>query len=71
MSGIGKLFAPDLAELIAEKSWDELRQTIGGFDASDAAEIVADLPRDAAVTLFRILPRETVGAVFAQLPASS
>ena len=71
MSGIGKLFAPDLAELIAEKRWDELRQTVGGFDASDAAEIVADLPRDAAVTLFRILPRETAGAVFAQLPASS
>ena len=71
MSGIGHLFAPDLAELIAEKRWDELRDTVGGFDASDAAEIVADLPRDAAVTLFRILPRETAGAVFAQLPASS
>ena len=71
MSGIGQLFAPDLAELIAEQRWAELREVVGGFDASDAAEIVADLPRDAAVTLFRILPREVAGAVFAQLPASS
>ena len=65
---IGHLLRPEIEELIREKNWDVLRETFCKFHASDIAEILADVPEADDVALFRILPRETAGEVFAHLP---
>lgn len=67
---IGLLMRPELEELIAAKEWDVLREAFSHFDASDIAEILADVPDVDDVPLFRILPRELAGDVFAYLSAA-
>lgn len=65
---LGSLLGPDLKEQIREKRWDVLRDTLSTFDPSDVAEILVEVPDEDDVTLFRLLPRETAGKVFAYLP---
>lgn len=65
---LGSLLGPDLKEQIREKRWDVLRETLSTFDPSDVAEILVEVPDEDDVTLFRLLPRETAGKVFAYLP---
>lgn len=65
---IGHLLKPDLEELIREKRWDVLRDTVSQFHPSDTAEILLDIPEADDLVLFRILPRELAGQVFAYLP---
>jgi magnesium transporter len=68
MTGIGPLLGPDLRELIREKHWDELRGALSGFDPSDIAEILVEVPAEDDVAIFRLLPRDLAGRVFAYLP---
>ncbi len=67
---IGYLIRPELEELIREKRWDVLRETLSQFHPSDIAEILVDIPEAADVPIFRILPREVAGEVFSHLPSS-
>jgi magnesium transporter len=69
MNGIGPLLSPDLQELITEKRWDVLRDVLSGFDPSDIAEILLQTSDQDDVAIFRLLPRELAGRVFAYLPA--
>jgi magnesium transporter len=57
-----------LEELIREKQWDVLRDALSHFHPSDIAEILVDSPEEDDAPLFRILPRELAGRVFAYLP---
>src|SRR5436309_15163 len=68
MPGIGPLLGPDLQELIREKRWDVLRDALAGFDPSDVAEILVQVPDRDDVAIFRLLPRDQAGRVFAYLP---
>ncbi|HET6575016.1 MAG TPA: magnesium transporter [Fimbriiglobus sp.] len=68
MGGIGPLLGPNLRELIAERRWDVLRDAVSGFDPSDVAEILIELPDRDDVALFRLLPRDQAGRAFAHLP---
>src|SRR2546426_12335541 len=68
MPGIGPLIGPDLQELIREKNWDVLRETLSEFDPSDIAEILRELPSRDDVAVFRVLPRALAGRVFAYMP---
>jgi magnesium transporter len=68
MAGFGTLFSPNLQELIREKRWDVLRDSLVGFDPSDVAEILVALPDQDDAAIFRLLPREQAGLVFAYLP---
>lgn len=64
---IGHLLKPDLEELIQEKRWDVLREALSEFHPSDIAEILAEIPETDDVPVFRILPRDLAGEVFAHL----
>ena len=68
MAGIGPLLGPDLRELIREKRWDVLRDALADFDPSDVAEILVEVPEREDAAIFRLLPREQAGRVFAYLP---
>jgi magnesium transporter len=65
---IGHLMRPELEELIREKQWDVLRDALSHFHPSDIAEILVDIPDADDVPIFRVLPRELAGRVFAYLP---
>jgi magnesium transporter len=65
---IGSLFGPEIRELIREQRWDVLRDELSRFDPSDIAEILIDIPDADDVAVFRILPRDLAGRVFAYLP---
>lgn len=66
---IGHLLKPELEELIHEKNWDVLREALSHFHSSDIAEILVEIPDEDDVPIFRILPRDLAGDVFAYLPA--
>jgi Mg/Co/Ni transporter MgtE len=57
MGGLGPLLGPNLRELIAEKRWDAMRDALAGFDPSDVAEVLIELPDRGDAALFRLLPR--------------
>ena len=64
---IGSLLKPELAELIRQRDFNQLREILCGFPAADIAEIFTDLnPGDEAV-LLRILPRDVAAEVFEHL----
>lgn len=65
---IGHLLMPELAELIRQRDFTQLREILCGFAAPDVAEIFLDLePGDEAV-LLRLLPRDFAAEVFEYLP---
>lgn len=65
---IGAILQADLEEIIARKSWDELREALSELDVADVAEILIDLPVEEEGVVFRVLPRERAAQVFAYLP---
>src|SRR5262245_6883351 len=67
MSGIGPLLAPDVHSLIRERRWDDVRDALARFDPADVAEILAEGSDEDDVAVFRVLPRDRAGAVFAYL----
>src|SRR5205085_10248964 len=63
----GTLLKPELAELIEQRNFAQLREILCNFRAPDLAEIFTDLkPGDEAV-LLRILPRQLAAQVFEYL----
>ena len=65
---IGHLLRPDVQELIRVKHWDALRDALSHFDPSDIADILIEAPDEDDVAIFRLLPRDLAGRVFAYLP---
>ncbi|MGI8966359.1 MAG: magnesium transporter, partial [Limisphaerales bacterium] len=64
---IGSLLGPELAELIAQRNFNQLREILISFAAPEIAEILADLtPKDQAI-LLRILPQKCAADVFEYL----
>src|SRR6266850_3466028 len=67
---IGSLLKPELAELIRQRNFNQLREILCEFPPPDIAEIFYDLdPEDEAV-LLRLLPRELAAEVFDHLPVA-
>ena len=59
---------PELAELIRQRDFTELREILCDFPAPDIAEIFVDLKPDDEAVLLRLLPRELAAEVFEYLP---
>jgi magnesium transporter len=68
MTGIGVLLGPSIQELIRERRWDALRDALAGFDPTDVADILVEVPDEDDTAVFRLLPRDQAGRVFAYLP---
>ena len=64
---IGSLLQPELAELIRERKFNELRDTLVEFPALDIAEILGDLSAEDKAVLLRILPHDLAADVFEYL----
>lgn len=64
---IGSLLKPELAELIRQRDFTQLREVLCGFPAPDIAEIFADLNAGDEAVLLRILPHELATEVFEYL----
>lgn len=64
---IGSLLKPELAELIRQRDFNQLREILSGFSAPDLAEILTDLGPDDQAVLLRILPHDLATAVFEHL----
>jgi len=65
---LGKLMAPEFAEMIDEKRLDDLREVLSDMPIGDAAEVLEELDPDQSAVLFRILQRDRAGELFAALP---
>jgi magnesium transporter len=65
---IGSLLKPELAELIRQRNFNQLREILCEFPAPDIAEIFVDLSPEGEAVLLRLLPRELAGEVFDYLP---
>lgn len=68
MSELGSLIGPDVQDLIRERQWEAVRDALARFDPADVADLLADLPDEVDVAIFRVLPRDRAGEVFAYLP---
>jgi magnesium transporter len=64
---IGSLLKPELAELIRQRDFNQLREILCAFPAPDLAEIFTDLGADDEAVLLRILPHELATEVFEYL----
>ncbi len=65
---IGPLLRPEIQQLIQDKRWDILRDTLSEFDPPDIAEILIAVTDIDDVAIFRLLPRDLAGRVFSYLP---
>lgn len=64
---IGNLLQPELAELIQQRNFNQLREILVEFAAPDIAEILADLSAEDKAVLLRILPHDLAADVFEHL----
>src|SRR5207247_1974640 len=69
MTARGALLSPDLQQMIREKHWDALRDYLTLLDPSDVAEVLVQVPDRDDAAIFRLLPRDHAGQVFAYLPS--
>ncbi|MFM2082337.1 MAG: hypothetical protein RL380_1028 [Verrucomicrobiota bacterium] len=65
---IGNLLQPELVELIRQRNFNQLREILCDFPATELAEIFYDLPPGDEAVLLRVLPRELAAEVFELLP---
>jgi magnesium transporter len=64
---IGNLLQPELKELIRERDFNRLRETLADFPAADIAEILADMEAADKAVLLRILHKHEAAEVFEYL----
>ena len=64
---IGSLLQPELAELIRQRNFSQLREILCDFPPPDIAEILGDLSAEDKAVLLRILPHDLATAVFEYL----
>ena len=65
MNPTSQLLLPEVSELIAEREFRALRESLSGVPAADVADLLAGLPLEEAAVCFRLLPRDEAGDVFA------
>jgi magnesium transporter len=62
-----ELILPEIAELVRDGAYSELRNALYGIPPADVADIIASLESDHRAVCFRFLPRDDAGEVFAYL----
>jgi len=61
---VGKLLAPEIKSLIDARNFAALRELFQEWPPADVAEVILDLPEDAQVIIFRVLPAALAADVF-------
>lgn len=69
MTPTAELIQPEIQELVREGAYSELRAALHGIPPADVADIIMSLDADQAAVVFRFLPRDDAGEVFAYFPA--
>lgn len=69
LSPTAQLLEPTIRELVAEKSFRELREALEKLEHADVAEILEALDLPDAAVAFRVLPRDEASEVFANFSA--
>ena len=64
---LGKLLQPEVQSLIAARNFTRLREVFLEWPPADLADVVADLPDEDKVVLFRVMPQGLAAAVFEYL----
>jgi magnesium transporter len=62
-----KLLQPEIEELIRDREFKELRQTLEEWPATEIATLIEDLSAPEDVIVFRLLPRELAADAFEYL----
>jgi magnesium transporter len=57
-----------IADLVATRQWDQLRDELVPLHPSDVAEVIIDHPTETEGIIFRMLPKEKAARVFSYLP---
>lgn len=69
MTPTAELIQPEIAELVRDGAYSELRNALNGIPPADVADIIVSLEPDHRAVCFRFLPRDDAGEVFAYLSA--
>ena len=64
---LGKLLQPEVQSLIANRDFARLRESFAEWVPADLADVVADLPDEDKVVVFRVMPQQQAAAVFEYL----
>ncbi len=64
---LGKLLQPEVQSLIATRDFAQLRTLFAEWVPADLADVVADLPDEDKVVVFRVMPQQQAAAVFEYL----
>lgn len=67
MTPTAELILPEIAELVREGAYSELRAALKGIPPADVADIILSLESDQRAVCFRFLQRDEAGEVFAYL----
>lgn len=71
MTPTAELIQPEVAELVREGAYSELRAALSGIPPADVADIIESLEPDARAVCFRFLTRDDAGEVFSYLDAEA
>jgi magnesium transporter len=67
MYALNTLLGPDIAELVAQRRYDQLRRAMIELEPADIADLVDGLEQHQAALVFRLLPRDLAADVFTYL----
>ena len=68
---LGKLLQPEVQSLVAARDFAGLRTLFAEWPPADLAEIIADLPEDDKVVVFRVMPQELAAGIFEYLDSDA
>lgn len=66
---LGKLVQPEIEILVHSHDFSQLREVFADWAPADIAEVIADLPQEDQVVIFRVLPQKQAAEVFEYLEA--
>jgi len=67
MHALNSLLGPDIAEILASRRYDQLRDALVELEPADLAELIGDSKGDTAAVIFRLLPRDLAAETFSHL----
>lgn len=67
MNALNTLLGPDIAEAVARRQYEQIRQGLLELEPADVADLVGGLERDPAAVVFRLLPRDLAADTFSYL----